>query len=69
MSDRPHVNYGLCEGGPWHQKHIAGVPAVYAVEIDVITKKPVPGAQPGAPGTKRSGEYRFEGKVWIWHPN
>ena len=58
------INYGLCEGGPWDAKHLADAQAVYRVHIDPETKKPIPGAQAGTKG----GEYRFEGKTWIWHP-
>lgn len=68
MSDRPKIYYGLCEGGPFHQKHLADARAVFPIHIDVITKKVFPGAQAGARGTESSGDYIFEGKTWRWHP-
>lgn len=58
------MNYGRCEGGPWHQRDMAHVPDVYPVFIDPTTKKPVPGMQAGTKG----GEYRFDGRNWVWNP-
>lgn len=56
------INYGLCEGGPWHAKHLADAGEVYPVMIDPTTKKPIPGAQAGT----KSGQYRFKAGTWVW---
>jgi hypothetical protein len=65
VTDRPRIYYGLCEGGPWHQKHLADARAVFSVMIDPATKKAIPGAQAGTKG----GDYVFDDKTWVWQPH
>lgn len=69
MSDRPKINYGLCEGGPFHQKHLADVRAVFPVAYDKVTNKyqgPIQAPTPISDKNLRFGEYVFEGNGWIW---
>lgn len=76
MAQGVPINYGPCEGGPWHYKNMAHATLSYDVVVDSATKKPIPGAQKGAPGGTFVGEYRFDplqGAVpaggngkWVW---
>lgn len=63
------MNFGICEGGPFHGKRMPDERAVFRVAIDNRTGKylgPVQG--PNGNPDLRFGEYRFYGSYWVWHP-
>ena len=69
MSERPKIYYGLCEGGPFHQKHLADAKAVFPVAYDKVTKKyqgPMQVPMLASTPNLRFGEYVFDGKTWLW---
>ena len=71
MTDRPKIYFGLCEGGPFNQRHLADARAVFPVAYDKVTGKyqgPMQAPTRISDPNLRFGEYRFEGAGWIWHP-
>lgn len=66
VSDRPTIYYGLCEGGPFHGKHLAEALTVSPVAYDKKTLK----YQGPLVATKDPniafGVYNFDGRTWIW---
>lgn len=58
------MNYGRCEGGPYNAKDMAHPTPTFRVAIDRHSKKATPAVQAGE--AYDFGEYRFEGKAWIW---
>jgi len=64
------MNYGLCKGGPWNNKHLAHGEPTYLVAIDRHSKKPMIGVLQTS-ATQESftfGTYRWApfSKEWIW---
>lgn len=62
------MHYGTCEGGPWHKKQMAHHLDGYLVAIDKHISKAAPGIQrtTATETGYRFGEYRWDGKLWIW---
>lgn len=61
------MNYGACDGGPWHKKNLAHPQATYTVPIEQFSGKIHVGVRSGTLGYK-FGEYRFDSGVWHWRP-
>lgn len=65
MAQGMPINYGRCEDGPWHKRHLAHHEPVYVVPIEKHSKKVVVAVRPGTAGYT-FGEYRFESQRWTW---
>lgn len=65
MAQGVPIMFGLCDGGPWHKRHLAHHDPVYIVPIEQFSKKVVVGVRPGTKGYT-FGEYRFESPHWIY---
>jgi hypothetical protein len=59
------MNYGECDGGPWHKKHLAHPEPTMDVEIETFSKKVRPGVRRGTPGYV-FGLYRFDESARCW---
>lgn len=70
MAQGVPMNYGRCDGGPWHAKDMAHAEPEYMVAIDTITKKTIPGMQRSKDPLINFGFYQFHEltQVWRWWP-
>jgi len=58
MSNRPHINYGICHGGPFSGQTIVDTNVVTMVFVD---RDDVPPAL-----WKALGAYHFADGAWTW---
>jgi hypothetical protein len=67
MAQGVPIMYGVCDGGPWHAKHLAHHEPVYIGPMETHSKKIVVAVQPGTKGFMY-GEYHFADGKWSWVP-
>ncbi|MET4187596.1 hypothetical protein ABIB86_000455 [Bradyrhizobium sp. JR1.7] len=61
-----HLNYGPCEGGPYHKKRLADHREVRHIAVDTLSGKPFPALVSSKDPHIRFGSYHWSGNVWIW---
>jgi hypothetical protein len=59
------MNYGPCDGGPWHGRKLAHPEALYPVPFELYSRKILIGVLVGATGFEH-GEYAFRAGTWHW---
>lgn len=63
------MNYGTCEGGPFHKRQMAHHEPSMPLAIDKHTKKAHPCLRTTSTDPNYEfGEYRWDGKRWLWTP-
>lgn len=58
------MNYGTCEGGPFHGKQMAHHEPSMKVAIEKRSKKVAPAVVAG--DDYNFGDYTWDGSVWVW---
>lgn len=62
------INYGICHGGPYNNKHLADHREVFHVAIDKAMRRANPGMIASADPNVVFGAYRFAEGIWNWQP-